>query len=137
MFDQLFEGFRKASESSLQMQQDMLRQWTQQWGSTQPSMAGVPSEFGRSFQKRWLELILDGLNRHREALDATYKSGIQMIEQALRASEAKSTDDYRRTVEELWRKLFDNFRDQSEAQIREFRTWAEKSLEMVQKADIH
>jgi hypothetical protein len=137
MFDQLFDSFRRTSESSLQMQQEMFRPLTQQWGSAPAGAPGLSGDWGRSFHKRWYELAMDGLNRHREALNATYKSGIQMIEQAFRATEAKSSDDYRQTVEDLWKRMFDNFRDQSEAQFRDFKTWAEKSLEMVQKTDVH
>ena len=36
MFDRVLEGFRKASESTLQMQQDLFKSWTQQWLSAQP-----------------------------------------------------------------------------------------------------
>ena len=53
MFDQFFESFRKASESSLQAQQDLLKSWQLQW---------PPSAFGSAaatdwtdVQKRWLE----------------------------------------------------------------------------------
>jgi hypothetical protein len=94
MLDQVFEEFRKASESSLQLQQDMFRHWAQQWLSTTPSAAGLSSEWGRTFQKRWLDLTLDTLKKHRETVDATYQSGISLIEQAFKASEAKSSEDF-------------------------------------------
>src|SRR5262245_27629914 len=99
MFEMLFETFRKASESSLEMQQEMFKQWTQQWVAV-PSGAGAPStEWGRNLQKRWAELTLETLNKHREALDSAYRSGIQVIEESFRTSEAKSSEDYRRMVE--------------------------------------
>ena len=62
---------------------------------------------GRGAQRRWLELGVEMLNKHRETLDAAYKSGIELIEQTFHVAEAKSTDDYRHMIEELWRKLFD------------------------------
>jgi hypothetical protein len=135
MIDQLFETFRKASESSLLAQQDLFRQWTQQWTPTQANGAGQTGEWGRAFQKRWLEFVVEALNKHREMLDSSYRSAIDVIEQTLRISEARSPDDYRRMFDELGRKLFDSFKLQSETQFREFQTWAEKSFEMGRPAE--
>ena len=134
MFDQLFENFRKASESSLQMQQDLFKNFTQQWASGAPSTGGASTEWNRDQQKRSLETALELLNKHREALDSAYKSGIAVVEQTFRLSEAKSQEDYRRMVEELWRKLFETVRDQSETQFKEFQRWSEKTAEMAQNA---
>jgi len=134
MFDQLFEGFRKASESSMQMQQDLLKQFTQQWFTAPTNAAGMSSEWGKDLQKRWLDFTLETLNKHRESLDSVYKATIQAVEQAFRVSEAKSSDDYRHVVEDLWRKLFEGLKTNSETQFREFQRWTEKSFEMVQKA---
>ena len=131
MFDQLIDGVRKASESSLQMQQEMFKQWTRLVSGT-PMDGGAQGDWGRGPQKRWVELGVEILNRHRETLDATYKVGIQIIEQTFHVSEAKTPDDYRRMVEELWRKLFDLQKSQSESQFRDFQTFYEKSAALVQ-----
>jgi len=133
MFDQLIDGVRKASESSLQMQQEMFKNWTRLF-SGQATEAGGQVEWGRTSQKRWAELCVEMLNRHREALDTTYKAGIQIIEQSFHVTEAKSPDDSRRMIEELWRKLFDLQKQQSESQIRDFQTFYEKSAALVQDA---
>ena len=133
MFDQLIDGVRKASESSLQMQQEMFKQWTRLF-SGPTHEAGVQADWGRNVQKRWVELGVETLHRHREALDAAYRSGIQLIEQTFSVAEAKSPDDYRRTVDELWRKLFDLQKQQSESQMRDFQTFYEKSAALVQDA---
>jgi len=133
MFDQLIDGVRKASESSLQMQQEMFKNWTKLF-SGQAGANGAPAEWGRASQKRWAELCVEMLNRHREALDSTYKSGIQIIEEAFQVTEAKSPDDSRRMVEDLWRKLFDLQKSQSESQFRDFQTFYEKSAALVQDA---
>jgi hypothetical protein len=133
MFDQLIDGVRKASESSLQMQQEMFKQWTRLFSGQVPD-AGSQVEWGRVSQKRWLELGVEMLNRHREAIDTIYKSGIQIIEQTFHVAEAKSPDDYRRMVEDLWRKLFDLQKEQSESQFRDFQTFYEKSAALVQDA---
>lgn len=133
MFDLLFETFRKASESSMQMPLDMYKAWTQQWMAAQPSAAGASVEWTRSFQKRWTDFTIESLNKHRESLDSIYRSGIQLIEQTFRVSEAKSSDEYRQIVEDLWRKLLEVFKEQSETQVRDFQTWASKTIE-IQRA---
>jgi hypothetical protein len=136
VFDQMFDSFRKASESSLQMQQEMFKQWAPQWPSMPLNAAGASAEWARKFQKRWIEFMTDSLNKQRESLDSMYKSGIQVIEQAFHLTEAKTPDDYRHMVEELWRKMFEISKDQSETQLREFQKGVEKWLEMLPKAKV-
>ena len=133
MLNQLYEDFSKASESALQMQQEMLRVWAQQWLSV-PQSAGISAEAARALEKRWIELAIEMFNKHKETLESTYASGIQVIEQTFRLSEAKSSEDYRRMLEDLWRQLFKTSMDRSEAQLQDFRRWAEKSFEMAEKA---
>jgi hypothetical protein len=134
MFDQLVDGFRKASESTLQMQQEMLKQWTRMWLSASSSGVGTASDWNRTSQRRWLELGLEMLHKHREAIDSTYKAGIDIIGQTFNVTEAKSSDDYRKTVEDLWRKLFDLQKSQAENQFRDFQAWFDKTAGMVQDA---
>jgi hypothetical protein len=136
MLDQMFETFRKASESSLQMQQEMFKQWVQQWPSMPLNAAGVSTEWVRTFQKRWIEFVTDSLNKHRESVDSTYKTGIQVIEQTCHLSEAKTPDEYRRMVEDLWRKLITIYKVQSESQLRDFQKAAEKWFEVLPKPGI-
>ncbi len=131
MMDQFFDNFRKAAESSLQIQQELFKQWTQPWSSGGP-FAGAGGDVGRNVQRRWVELSVDLLNKHRQSLDSTYAAGIQIIEQTVRASDAKSPDDYRQLMEDLWRKLFETFKTQSEAQFSAFQQWSQKSAEAAQ-----
>jgi hypothetical protein len=134
MFDQMLDGFRKATESSLQFQQEVFKQWTQQWTSAQPNVGSASADWTRTIQKRWMELTVEMLNKHRTALDSMYSSGIQAIEQSFRITEAKSTDDYRRIVDELWHRLFDTLKGQMENQFRDFQRWSEQSFDLAQKA---
>jgi hypothetical protein len=127
MLDQLFDTFRKTSESTLHMQQDMFKYWTQQLTGASNG-AGNAGEWSKNYQKQ----VVDLLTKQREALDSAFKAGIQLIEQTFRTSEAKSPDDYRRTMEDLWRTLIDTFKTQTETQVREFQKWSEKSFDMAQ-----
>lgn len=131
MFAQLFESFRRASEATMQAQQDLFRQWVQQWPSMPVSSPGTAGEWSEAVQKRWLDSAKDTLNKQRELLDTSYRAGIDVIEQSFRVGEAKSPEEYRRLVEDLWRKLSDNFKERSEAQFRDFQGAAEKWFELA------
>ena len=132
MFDQLFDGLRKASESSVVAQQEMLKQWIQQWPSASLSAASTAIERNSSLHKRMVESAAESLNRQRELMNATCRASIQFVEQSARISDAKSPDDYRRLVEELWRKVFEGLKEQSEAQLQELRKASEAFLEVAQ-----
>ena len=80
-----------------------------------------------------MEFVIDMLNRQRESIDAMYQSGVQLLEHALRTGETTSPEEYRRITEELWRKMMDSFKTQSEAQLREFQKWAETFFDTGQK----
>jgi hypothetical protein len=130
MWDQLFEGFRRASESSFQLQQDLLKSMGQPW-----SPAGGMSGSGdptRGVQRRWLEMTIDMLNKQREATDAAYKAGIQALDETFRVSESKSPEDYRRSAEELWHKLFEVFRSVYERELQELQKFANVSFDAAQ-----
>jgi len=136
MFDQVFDSFRKASETTLQAQQDLFHQWMSQWpmlpmGSTTPVGKGVASEQARSFQKQWTDTVTALMTKHCEALDAQYRVGIRTIEDALRTAEAKSPEEFRRLTEELWRKSFEVLKQTIENQIRDFQIAVEKWSELM------
>ena len=130
MIDQMFDTFRKTSASFLQMQQELFKQWIQQWPAVPMEVAGASADWMQKLQKRWFEFTTESLNMHRELLDSMYRAGIQIMEQAFRLSESTNPDEYRREVAELRRKMFETFKGQSEAQFREFEKEAEKWFEL-------
>jgi hypothetical protein len=54
MFDQLFDGFRKASESSVVAQHEILRQWLPQRAPASPRTNGHVLKRTGSFPKSWV-----------------------------------------------------------------------------------
>ena len=130
MLDQMFDTFRKTSASFLQMQQELSKQWMQQWPAVPLEVAGASADWGQRLQKRWLEFTTESLNTHREMLDSMYKAGIQIMEQTFRLSEFTNPEDYRREVAELRRKMFETLKGQSEAQLREFEKEIEKWFDL-------
>jgi hypothetical protein len=132
MIDQVFESLRKAQESSMQMHQEMMNYWAQPWRMASSSENG--QEWGRDLQRRWADLTLELLDKHRASLDSMYRGAIQVIEQSFKLAQARSAEDLRQTSEELWRKLMEVSRDQSETQLREVQRWAERSFQMTTAA---
>jgi hypothetical protein len=138
MFEQVFDNFRKATETTLQAQQDLFRQWTSQWPMfpltpATPSSTGM-TEQAQSFQKKWAECVTALMTKHCEALDAQYRAGIRTIEDALRTTEARSPEEFRKLTEELWRKSFEVLKQTIENQVRDFQVAVEKWSElMIQK----
>ena len=135
MIDQLMDSYRKASASWLQMQQDAFRQLAQQWLTTPQGPAGMSAEWSRSFQKRWLELAIEALNKHRESLDAVYTSGHPDDRSDLpRLGGGGEVHGGvpapgRGSVAQAVRQLQDPVRDPDAR----FPGWAEKSMAIVQK----
>ena len=135
MLDQVFDSFRKATDTTLQAQQDLFRQWMSQWpmfpAAPGESAPGAASEQVRNLKARWAESVTALLTRHCEALDAQYRAGIKTIEDALRTAEAKSPEEFRKLTEELWQKSFEVLRQTIENQIRDFQAAVEKWSELV------
>ena len=139
MFDQVVDTFRKAIDSSMQIQQEMFRQFVQQWSQ----VPGVPTPGSvvanswadqvHAIQRKWTQTITDLLNRHREVLDSQYRAGIRTIEDAFRVGEAKNPEQFRKLTEELWRQTFDSMKTVIETQTRDLQAVTEKGFEAMTK----
>jgi hypothetical protein len=153
MSDQVLDNLRKATESTMKLQQDVLRNWTMQWlqmfGSQAfglPFLGGQPPASGSAMpgaawleklsdaQKKWGETVTDMLNKHREWLDAQYKAGIRTIEEAFKVGEAKDPQQFRRLTEELWKHSFECLKAVAEAETRDVQAAMEKFYEVASKS---
>jgi hypothetical protein len=148
MFDMILDNYRRAAESTMKVQQDVLRNWTAQWpqmfssgafglpgASAAGTMPGVAwlEQMGDA-QKKWAETISEILNKHRESLDAQYRAGIKTIEDAFKVGEARDPQQFRRLTEELWRHSFDCLKTVAESQIRDVQSATQKWFEIVSKS---
>ena len=135
MFDQVLDNLRKATDSTIQVQQEMFRQWFQQWTQVPgiPTPGAMLADQIHAFQRKWSQTVTDMLNKHRETLDSQYRAGIRTIEDAFRVGEAKDPAQFRKLTEELWRSSFDCLKTAMEAQLREFQAAAEKAFEAMSK----
>src|SRR5271157_5210541 len=120
MFDKILDNYGKAVESTLSLQQEMLRNWTMQWSpfgtqvfelpltGTSTSASATPAaawqEQLRTAQRKWSEAVGDMLKRHQETLEEQYRAGIRAIDDLFRVGKASDREQLRRLSEELWRR---------------------------------
>jgi len=120
MVDMILENYSKAVESTLRLQQEMLRHWTMQWlpfgtqvfelplTGTSTSVSETPAaawlEQLSTAQRKWAEAVADMLKRHQETLDEEYRAGIRAIDDEFRVGEARDPEQFHRLSEELWRR---------------------------------
>src|SRR3954454_12128150 len=81
MFESIFDDYRKAVDSSFKMQQQMYRQWMNGWpiktpGEAEETHRGTVEDQIRAYRQRWSETLAETLEKHRETLNAQYRSGI-------------------------------------------------------------
>lgn len=137
MFEQVFDNFRKATDTTLQAQQELFRQWMSQWTTLPvaappaPSGTSIPAEQTRVFQKEWTDNVMALMTKHCEALDNLYRAGIRSIEDALRTTEAKSPEEFLKLTEELWSKSFEVLKQTIENQVKDFQIAVEKWSELM------
>jgi hypothetical protein len=133
MFDQILENYRLAAESTMQLQQTMLRglsaQWPQAFGITDPTAAWT--DRAHAAQRKWADTVTEMLTTHRETLDAQYRAGIRLIEDAFRVGEAKDPAQFRRLTEELWRQCFESLKTVTETQLCDIQAALQKVTEAV------
>ena len=131
MFDSIFDNLRKATEITIQMQQEMLKKWTGLFPSP-PTLPGW-SEQAQKLQKKWADVVEETLKRQHEVLEIQYSAGLKNIENAFALSEVKDYEELRGKTVELWQKSFDNLRQTFEAQLRGYQTATNKWWELLTK----
>ncbi len=132
MFNQVYENLKRATEATVQMQQEMFKTWVHLW----PGMTATSPEWSdgvQQFQRKWAETLSDLLKRQREVTGAHFKAGLQNIERAFQVGEAKTPEELRAKSLELWQKCFDDLRLVYEAQLRGFEMAVEKWTDLTMK----
>jgi NAD(P)-dependent dehydrogenase (short-subunit alcohol dehydrogenase family) len=140
MYESMMDSFRKAAESTLQVQQDMFRTWAEYLNPAaarhdQPASAAAEvADQVAAARKRWQETITGMLDQHRASLDQQYREGIKAIDQAFKAADARDPEQLRKLVEELWRHGFDSLGTLVNAQTKDFQKAMEKWSDAAGKA---
>lgn len=134
MFEKVLENLQKATEATVQAQQEMFQKWTSLWPAVSPSPS-TWAEQVQNFQKKWNQVVTELLKKQRESLEAQFNAGMRNLEETFRLAEAKNPEELRAKTLELWSKSFDYLRQTAEAQLREFRVTMEKWTEIVTKKE--
>jgi hypothetical protein len=132
MFELAFESLKKATEVSLQMQQEAIKKWVGLWPGLPVGPGPIP-EKAQKFQKKWAEFYEEVLKKQREALAAQFQAGLKYIEEGFRLAETKDPAELRAKTIELWQKVFETLREAFEAQVRDFQALAGRWTELVSK----
>jgi hypothetical protein len=136
MFDPVLESLRKATEMSIQIQQEMFKKWVELWpmpmASPMTSAANWPERV-RDFQKKWADLIAEALKKQREVLETQFSAGMKNIEAAFAIAEAKDAGELRSKATELWQKTFDCLKQTFEAQVQNQQALISKWTELMLK----
>jgi hypothetical protein len=133
MFDLVFESLKKATEMSLQLQQDALRKGLGLWPCVPAASSGPFADQAQKFQKKWAEFFEEALKKQREALAAQFQAGLKYIEDGFRLAETKDPVEVRTKTVELWQKVFETLHQTIEAQMRDFQALAGRWTELVSK----
>jgi hypothetical protein len=132
MFDQVYQSMQKATEATIQMQQEMFKKYFGLFPGMPIPMA-YPGEKYREFQKQWAAIVNEMLKRRRETVEAQFKIGLENIEKAFAIGEAKTPEELRAKTLELWKKSFEGFRQVYDAQMADFQAAFEKWFELTAK----
>jgi hypothetical protein len=132
MFELVFENLKKATEISLQMQQEAFRKCVGLWPGA-PIAAGTFAGQAQAFQKKWAEFYEEVLKKQREALAAQFQAGLKQIEEGFRLAESRDPADVRAKTMELWQKVFETIHQSFEAQTRGFQAHAARWIELMVK----
>ena len=141
MFEQIFDEYRKAVESSLKMQQEMYRQWMNGWPVKPPELRAEQerrelADQIRSYQTKWNATLAETMEKHRESLKKQYTSGIEAIQSAFHTTEAETPEEYWRLTQEFWRKSIDSYKTAFETQSKYVQGLAQMWLEMVTRGRV-
>jgi hypothetical protein len=132
VFEEVFQNIRKAAETNLKLQQEVLSQWSNLWpGIPTPQTAWLNQM--QNFRKQWVGLISDLARKHRDVVDQQYKAAVESLDAALNVSDASTPEELRRKSEQLVRKTLDCMRDVTETQIREFQEAITKWTDLFAK----
>ena len=137
-FEEVFENIRKTASANLEMQQDMMQQWSKLMPGMQ-AMPGMPTpqamftEQAQNFQRDWSNTVTDLVRKHRDVMDRQYQAAIESLEDALRIAESKDPEQFRKRVEQLCRKTLECYKEVTESQMQEFQNAVTKWTELMGK----
>ncbi len=127
----IIDSVRKTTESSVALQQDLFRKWVSMWPGVPISV--IPFGGLAKFQKKWVEVLSELIQRENDTLAVQFKMGFGTIEKLFRLAEAKDPEQLRAKTMEFWQKTFDDLRLISETQMHSLQNAVAKLTEVPNK----
>lgn len=132
LFEDVFQNIRKAAETNLSMQQELLSQWSALWpGMPTPQSAWINQI--QKFRAKWVDAVTSLARKHRAVIDRQYDAAIESLDAALCVTDASTPEEFRRRSEQLCRKSLDCVREVAESQVEEFQDAMSKWTDLLAK----
>jgi hypothetical protein len=124
----IIDSVRKTTESSVAMQQNLLRKWVNCWPGVPVSV--IPFGELQKFHTKWAEMVGEFVQRENDTLAAQVKMGFGTIEKLYHLAEAKDLEQFRTKTVDFWQKTFDDLRMIFETQTHSLQTAVAKLMEV-------
>jgi hypothetical protein len=129
MFENVFDNLRKATDVTIEMQQELFKKWVSLFPTAFPAPFSEPMKI----PKKWAEVVGELITKQRQALETQFSAGLRNIEEGFRVAQTKDPEELRAKTVELWQKTFDCLRQTYEAQTRDFQIAVGKWTELMTK----
>lgn len=132
MYEQMLENFRKAGEASMQMQQDLLRQWSS--GSFGMPSATSWLDQKSKVQSEWAETMTDLVRKQKALVEARYEAGVKAMEDSFKLAKAKDPAEFKELAEAAFKRGLATAKELMESEIKQLQTSMERCWETASKA---
>jgi hypothetical protein len=134
MFNQVCEDFRRATEATVQMQQEIFKTWLNSW-PVAPARPTIYGEQMQQFQKKWAEAFGETLKRQQEVNGDHFKIGLENLEKTCKLVESKTPEELRAQTIDLWKKCVDDMQKVYQAQMQAVQFATEKWAGLLNKSE--
>ncbi|MCC6491810.1 MAG: hypothetical protein IT424_02190 [Pirellulales bacterium] len=132
VLEEVFQNIRKAAETNLRLQQELLSQFSSLWPAAPAPQTAMMNRL-QQFRSKWVETVSGLARKHREVMDRQYNAAIESLDAALAVTDAGSPEELRRRSEQFCRKTLDCVREVTETQVQEIQNAVAKWTDLVAK----
>jgi hypothetical protein len=132
VLEEAFQNVRKAAETTLKLQQEVLSQFSNLWPVFPVPHSAMVTQM-KQFRSKWVETVSGLARKHRDVMDRQYNAAMESLDAALAVTDAGTTEELRRRTEQLCRKTLDCVREVAETQVQELQNAVTKWTDLVAK----
>ena len=133
VLEEVFQNVRKAAETNLRLQQELLSQFSNFWPAMPAPHSAMVNQF-QQFRSKWVETVSGLAHKHREVMDRQYNAALESLDAALAITDTGTPEEIRRRSEQFFRKTLDCVREVTESQVQELQNAVTKWTDLVAKA---